>query len=1147
MADPTRREPEEAGPAFVTLAGPAVTAADVSADADAGTSVLPQQTDTVAEETRAQRAVRAAEGAVEVAQGDDPTRPGTAASTTTGPSDATSAISSNFQVGPVIPGYEIEEELGRGGMGVVYKARTLRLNRPVALKMILAGEHAGREAAVRFLTEAEAVARLQHPNIVQIFHIDQHGGHPFFEMEFVGGGSLADRLDGKPRPPGDAARLVETLARAMAEAHQQGIVHRDLKPGNILLTPEGVPKVADFGLAKLLNVESGLTRTDSVLGSPSYMAPEQAEGKTREVGPAADLYALGAILYEMLTGRPPFRGATVLETLQQVKTADPVPPSRLVAGLPRDAETIALKCLAKDPARRYESAAALADDLRRFQAGEPIVARPVSSLERTWRWCRRNPVVAGSLGAAAAALVAVAGLSLLYAHRQALDAESIRQLAGEKVTESLKANLRLAALNYQRGQDECEKGEIGLGLLRLVESWRSAVAAGDLATDWPHAARANLAAWQRHQPAFHAVFSHAGAVRSIAFSPDGKTLITGSEDQTARLWDAATGQPRGQPLTHQGGVNSVVFSPDGKTVITGSMDHTARVWDAATGQSLGPPLTHQGEVTAVALSPDGKTLITGCQDNTARLWDAATGQSRGQPLTHQGGVNSVAFSPDGKIVITGSKDRTARLWDAATGQPLGPPLTHQSGVTAVALSPDGKTLITAAEVTAWFWDAATGRPLGPTLSHSSILHAVAFSPDGKTVLTGSMDHTAQLWDAGTGQPLGPPLTHRGPVHAVAFSPDGKTLITGSADQTAWLRDATTGRPFGHTLAHEREVRAVAFSPDGKTLITASEDQTARLWDLATGQPIGQPMRHQRGVGAVAFSPDGKTLITASEDHTARFWDATTGRPVGQTLKHEGPVLAVAFSPDGKTVVTGAYDPTARLWDAATGRPVGSPFTSEFQLWVVAFSPDGKTLITGGPAYTAQLWDTASGRLRGQTGAHQGWLHAVAFSPDGKAVITGSWDHTARLWDAATGRPLGPPLTHRNMVHAVAFSPDGKTLITGCRDNTARLWDAATGQPLGPPMTHLGRPRRHKGGVEAVAFSPDGKTVATGSGDQTARLWDVATALPDELERVATWVEVLTGLELDELGSARVLDGATWLQRREKLKQLGGPPVARPER
>src|SRR4051812_24667173 len=537
---------------------------------------------------------------------------------------------------PVIPGYRVEGELGRGGMGVVYRARQVRLNRDVALKMILAGRHAGAEAAARFLAEAEAVAQLQHPNIVQIFHIDEHDGFPYFEMEYVGGGSLAARLDGTPRPPRQAARLVETLAGAMAEAHRRGVVHRDLKPANILLTTEGVPKVADFGLAKLLDAESGLTRTGSILGSPSYMAPEQAEGKTKDVGPAADLYALGAILYELLTGRPPFRGATVLETLQQVKTVEPVPPSRLVPGTPRDAETIALKCLQKDPGKRYGSATTLAEDLRRFQAGVPIVARPVGSVERTWRWCRRNPVLAGSLGATAAALVAVAALATAFAVNQA----EARKESNRRLQES---RLRVAAFDYERGQDACEKGEIGLGLLRLVQSWRSARAAGDPGTDWRRTARTGLSAWQRHHPKLGAVFSHGAKVWSVAFSPDGKTVITGSYDNTARLWDASTGRQLGQPLMHQNAVRAVAFSRDGTTAITGSDDNTARLWDASTGRQLGQPLTHQGAVSAVACSRAGTTVLTGCEDSTARLWDASTGRPIGQPLRHQHVVRAAAF------------------------------------------------------------------------------------------------------------------------------------------------------------------------------------------------------------------------------------------------------------------------------------------------------------------------------------------------------------------------------------------------------------------------------------------------------------------------------------------------------------------------
>ncbi len=310
---------------------------------------------------------------------------------------------------PGIPGYEILGELGRGGMGVVYRARQVRLNRPCALKMILAGAHATPEAATRFLAEAEAIARLEHPHIVRIHHIGESDGLPFFELEFAPGGSLDRQLDGTPWPPPRAARMAAQLASAIAEAHRQGIVHRDLKPGNVLLAADGTPKITDFGLAKAVGSESGLTATEAILGSPSYMAPEQAGGKAKEAGPAADVYALGAILYELLTGRPPFRAATVLETLEQVKTVEPVPPSQLVPRLPRDVETICLKCLQKDPARRYESAAALAEDLRRFLAGEAILARPVGRPERAWRWCRRNPVVAGL--AAAVLLLFAAGFA----------------------------------------------------------------------------------------------------------------------------------------------------------------------------------------------------------------------------------------------------------------------------------------------------------------------------------------------------------------------------------------------------------------------------------------------------------------------------------------------------------------------------------------------------------------------------------------------------------------------------------------------------------------------------------------------------------------------------------------------------------------
>ena len=556
-------------------------------------------------------------------------------------------------------GYELISELGRGGMGVVYMARQQSLRRIVALKMILAGAHARPEDAARFRREAETIARLQHPNIVQIYEVGEHGGGPFLALEFCPGGSLEKKLNGKPQPPAEAAALVETLARAVHAAHQQKVVHRDLKPGNILLAADGSPKITDFGLAKTLEDEaSNATRTGAIVGTPSYMAPEQAAGKGRDVGPAADVYALGTILYETLTGRPPFRGATPLDTVLQVTTGDPVRPRRLQPKVPSDLETICLKCLHKNPARRYATAEALADDLRRFPRPTSRVqeCRPVGRLERAHRWCQRHPGPAAAWTLAALVVAAAAVVPAVLAVNEARYAARIDQEHQATLAALKQERRQSAASTLERALGLCEQGETSRGLLWMMRGLKTAREGG--AKDLEEAFRWNIGAWSREVPPLLLSVPHPDAVLAVAFSPDGATIATACKDGKVRFWRTATGEPVGVPLEHPARVNALAFDPSGDLLLTGCEDGAARLWRWASGAPAGPPLVHyrpdklpnpdwpfQAGVTAVAFGRSGRTAATGGYDGCARLWDVASGQPIGSGLRQdEPGINAIAFS-----------------------------------------------------------------------------------------------------------------------------------------------------------------------------------------------------------------------------------------------------------------------------------------------------------------------------------------------------------------------------------------------------------------------------------------------------------------------------------------------------------------------
>jgi WD40 repeat protein/serine/threonine protein kinase/tetratricopeptide (TPR) repeat protein len=1074
---------------------------------------------------------------------------------------------------PSVPGYEILGELGRGGMGVVYKARQISLNRLVALKMILAGPHAGVKELARFRTEAEAVARLQHPNIVQIHEVgewragDVGSPMPYFSLEYVDGGSLDKKLQGTPQPPREAAGLIETLARAVHAAHQRGIVHRDLKPANILLAFSGqrsavspdpgaapvgltaescslnaLPKITDFGLAKKLDESAGPTASGAIMGTPSYMAPEQAGGHSKSIGPATDVYALGAILYELLTGRPPFKAATSLDTVLQVIADEPVPPSRLNSKLPRDLETICLKCLQKEAGKRYGSALALADDLRRFQVGEPIQARPVGPAEKLWRWGRRNPVVASLTAVVAALLLMVSVIATLAAvrlHHGAVterdlraEAEQARKEAEAKAEESRQ---RLTRLNVTTGVHYLDRGD-----LTGAQAWFAEA----LGRDQGHPGReevhrVRLAAVRRACPRLVQVWAHDLPVQHAEFSSDGRHILAacgglnqgwGAGDGEAHVWDVASGKAMLPVVKHNYHVVHAAFSPDGRQFVTACGDQSgqkgeARVWDTATGAAVSPPLVHRFEVRHAAFSPDGRYLVTASgpifgQGGEARVWEVATGQAVTAPLAHAGSVKQASFSPDGRRIVTasgmaawGPGQGEGRVWDVATGQSIAGPLAHAAMVTEAWFSPDGQQVVTASQDgTARVWDAATGRPVTPPLRHSGPVNSAAFSPDGRRVATASQDGTAQVWDMASGAPATPLLRHTGPVQHVAFSPLGGQLVTAAGETLAdegearvW--DAATGTPVTPLLKHNGQVRVAVFSPDGRHVLTAGGDKAIRLWDIAGAGPVIRSIEDSRAGIQLAVSSDGRFAVTAHPDRTAQVWDLVTSRPVAPRLPHTKPVLTALFSAGGSRLLTvcmgvnGAQS-QARVWDVATGRPVTSPLrvASVPGFGVrVAFSDDGHFAALPGDGGSVQLVDAATPGavtlLRDDDPAM-----CLTFCRDGRYLATASGRGTdqnrqVRVWETATGRPVTGPLKHQYAVQQAAFSPDGRLLATACSFfrlgdplgmGEARIWDVTKGAMVAPPL-------EHRGAVTQVAFSPEagGRTIATASNDWTAQVWTAA--------------------------------------------------------
>jgi WD40 repeat protein len=999
---------------------------------------------------------------------------------------------------PTVAGYEILGELGRGGMGVVYKARQTALKRLVALKMILAGSHAGQPELERFRREAEAVARLQHPHIVQIHEVGEAEGRPYFSLEYVAGGSLAHRLNGTPLPASQAARLVETLALAIHAAHQQGVVHRDLKPANVLLTADGQPKITDFGLAKLLEGDAGQTETGAVMGTPSYMAPEQAWGKSKvkTVGPVADVYALGAVLYELLTGRPPFRAETPLETLYQVVAEDPVPPSRFLPKVSRDLETICLKCLEKEPRKRYASALALADDLRRFLEGKPIQARPIGRVARLVKWAKRHP-------AATAFLAAVTGFGLL-SFVQWREAEAQR---GEAVTQREQADIQrdLARKGQEAAQKSANVAEVRrreADKAKRLEAEQRRKAEAALERNRTLLCFANVGLAERAWLA-----NNLGAAR--------QHLDDCPRDLRGWEWDYVRGLCYGDLLTitlpHP--AYDAAFNHDGSLVACASAAPDGKdgvcLYDSESGKRVRPFSGHTGPVGLVRFSPDGRLVVSMSRERgEIKLWDPSTGKVRHS--FQMRAVGDVVFSPDGGLLAAGGdvspqadgQERAEiRVWRVDTGEPAAAWPGPESPIKSLAFSPDGKRLVTGGgylrkgEVKVW--DVAGRKEVLSFDRHSSSVFAVACSPDGKRIATGGYDHIIYLWDAETGRVLFTLGGHRSVISGLAFSHDPKHPLLASAswDQSAKVWDAGTGQEMYTLRGHARAVTGVAFDREDQRLVTTSRDRTVKLWSAGRGsQAVEMAAAGSIVVTSLAFHPRGRRLAAAARlGDTVFLWQPNMGVPYGTRAGRD----CVAYSSDGK-LLAAAVDENrqhvVKVYDAEHDATLLTLTGFKGEIASVAFSPDDRLLATAGRDGIARLWEVPGGKLRLSLERHKLSVNSVTFTPDGKRLVTGGGDRSVRLWDVKGGRELraldGLPWA----VMQVAVSRDGKHLAAALgeydKPGEVWVWELDKIDQGGTPL----RLRGHNDWVTCVAFHPQGKRLASGSYDKTVKIWDLATGL-----------------------------------------------------